>query len=357
MVPKKPASRKNPPGSKALPLSESERMALEFQSTLLDAVEWYYPLARAISALGEPMGKLTLSKRQKGLCSLVHDFVKPVNKKKVYSPGDGTVAEGLGLLLGLAFCLEEGLVFIDADVVKATQSLILAITEGIERCQAKMQDARKGQKEDTSPSTRKSQAPGDKEPAASAIGEIFQFKITLIDSKPAIWRRIQVRDCTFTQLHHHIQAAMGWTNSHLHQFHLGGVLIGNPRHLELHPGEFRGLDSSKVTLRQLLAGGKGNWKLRYEYDFGDGWEHQVTLEKRLDPEPGVKYPRCVGGENACPPENCGGVWGFYEMLEAIKDPANERHEELLEWLGGDFDPSEFDPVEATKAMAKKRQNQ
>jgi hypothetical protein len=180
-------------------------------------------------------------------------------------------------------------------------------------------------------------------------GTLFQFKITLKGAKPPIWRRIQVEDCTLDKLHEHIQTSMGWTNSHLHQFMIGGEQYGDPDLLGDDFEEFDGIDSTRTKLSKLLPKSGDRLSFRYEYDFGDSWDHEVLLEGCPAPEPGTKYPICIEGRRACPPEDVGGVWGYAEFLAALANPKHERHDEFLEWAGP-FDPDEFDPAEATKAM-------
>jgi hypothetical protein len=181
---------------------------------------------------------------------------------------------------------------------------------------------------------------------------IYQIKVTLEDSKPPIWRRLQVRsDITLADLHRIIQAAMGWWDYHLHQFIVGGTYFGEP-----HPDYYDYVDmhdERDATLRQI-APGEG-FKFRYEYDFGDSWLHQVLVEKVLPPEAGQSYPVCVKGRRACPPEDVGGVWGYYGFLEAIQDPNHPEHENYLEWIGGEFDPEAFDLDEVNQALRTLRE--
>jgi hypothetical protein len=92
----------------------------------------------------------------------------------------------------------------------------------------------------------------------------------------------------------------------------------------------------------------------YEYDFGDEWMHQVIVEERFPPEEGVRYPRCVGGERACPPEDCGGPWGYADFAEAARNPDHERHADILEWVGDEFDPEAFDIEAVNRQLAKVR---
>ena len=181
--------------------------------------------------------------------------------------------------------------------------------------------------------------------SSATPSQIYQIKITLRDSKPPIWRRLDVPDTmTLAQLHHVIQAAMGWADYHLHQFTVNGVEYGVP-----HPDDWNEVRNEKsVKLSQFVTGPK--FKFTYEYDFGDSWEHIILVEKVLPPEPGVDYPRCITGKRACPPEDCGGVWGYASFLEAISDPDHPEHEELLEWVGGEFDPEAFDCAVVNEAL-------
>jgi hypothetical protein len=180
-------------------------------------------------------------------------------------------------------------------------------------------------------------------------GQIYQLKITLKDSQPPIWRRVEVPDTvTLAQLHQIIQAAMGWYDSHLHQFTIGRVRYGVPD-----PDDFEEVrDERRARLNQILTAPKQ--KLVYEYDFGDGWEHIVLLEKVISPEQGTNYPRCTAGKRACPPEDCGGVWGYESLLEAIRDPEHPEHTEMLEWAGEEFDPELFDLPMVNKMLGAHR---
>lgn len=181
---------------------------------------------------------------------------------------------------------------------------------------------------------------------------LYQFKITLIESHPPIWRRIQVPDCTLDKMHEHIQTAMGWTNSHLHQFKVGDERYADPMLMEEDFEEFGYDDSTTTLLGYILPTNGKRFSFVYEYDFGDSWDHEVLFEGVVQAEAKVKYPLCLEGARACPPEDCGGIWGYADFLEAISNKKHEQHEELLEWIGGRFDPEEFDPAKATKAMKK-----
>jgi hypothetical protein len=181
---------------------------------------------------------------------------------------------------------------------------------------------------------------------------VYQFKIQLLDVKPPIWRRIQVTDSTFDKLHEHIQTAMGWTNSHLHQFDIKGERYGDPELLDDGFQDFECVDSTRTTLGEILPKTGKGFSFKYEYDFGDGWAHEVVFEGCPAVDAKVKYPLCLEGARACPPEDCGGVWGYRDFLEAISNKKHEEHNSMLEWVGGRFEPEEFDSDRATKSMRK-----
>ena len=160
---------------------------------------------------------------------------------------------------------------------------------------------------------------------------IYQLKITLKHSRPPIWRRVQVRsDTTLGALHRVIQRSMGWNDSHLHTFTIKGNDYGQPDpYMEMR-------DERSVEMRSLVSG--ESFKFSYLYDYGDNWEHEVLVENVLQADPAIKYPICIKAQRACPPEDCGGVWGYQGFLEAIQDKSHPEHEEQLEWAGGSFDP-------------------
>jgi len=215
--------------------------------------------------------------------------------------------------------------------------------------------------------------------------QVYVIRMTLNGSKPTIWRKLAVpSDIPLGELHEVIQIAMGWTDSHLHQFVLQDKgLKPSPQEIARRirqddfdgafmdrmggrrvfvttvtpwgePGEMEGEDEDAVTLAEVCP--KAKSKLIYEYDFGDGWEHTIEVQKILEPESGVEYPVCLGGKKACPPEDCGGIWGYYELLDAIADPKHDRHDELREWLGGEFDPDAFDLEEVNAVLAQWRKH-
>src|SRR5437773_1349486 len=179
---------------------------------------------------------------------------------------------------------------------------------------------------------------------------LYQLKITLKWSKPPIWRRVAVRsDMKLDLLHRVIQVAMGWTNSHMHQFIVGKTFYGQPNpEMAGIPSET--LDERRYTVADLAPAARK--KFIYEYDFGDSWEHEVIVEKVLSPEAGLGHASCLAGANNCPPEDCGGIGGYYNLLEALADPKHPQHEDLKEWLGDEFDPASFD-LEETNARLRR----
>lgn len=176
---------------------------------------------------------------------------------------------------------------------------------------------------------------------------IYQLKIALIGSKPPIWRRILLADSTPLPVFHTVlQIAMGWEEAHLHQFKMGNTFYGVP------DPDFTFVDvrdEAEYKLNQLLRQEKD--ALIYEYDFGDSWEHKVTLEKILPFSEEAQLPRCIKAKGACPPEDVGGIWGYYEFLEAINDPTHPEHEGYLDWIGGGFDPDDCDIDEINHTLA------
>jgi hypothetical protein len=194
----------------------------------------------------------------------------------------------------------------------------------------------------------KTRAKAAKAPAKPARGTVYQLKITLDDIRPPIWRRVQTKDCTLATLHEIIQIVMGWEDYHLHEFEIDHQRFGAPEQWQEDFEESEMGNERKVKLSQLVK--QGVKKLGYQYDMGDSWWHTIQIEKPLAPEPGAKYPRCLGGERACPPEDCGGPWGYGDFVDAIQNPQHPRHDELLEWIGGEFDPEAFDLETVNKEL-------
>jgi hypothetical protein len=177
---------------------------------------------------------------------------------------------------------------------------------------------------------------------------IYQIKITLKDVRPPIWRRVQVRsDELLEHLHYVIQLSMGWTNSHLRSFTIHGEEYGVPMP-EFDADGFAPFDEKKSKLSKVILGEK--FKFSYLYDFGDSWEHEILVEKVLAGDPEIEYPICIKAKRACPPEDCGGTWGYQNFLEIVQDPEHPEHEEMLEWVGGSFDPEDAELDEANQQL-------
>jgi len=175
---------------------------------------------------------------------------------------------------------------------------------------------------------------------------IYQVKATLTEVRPPVWRRLLVpSSISLRKFHDILQIAFGWTDSHLHEFRLRGQSYGTP-HSE-YPNSTR--DDTRLRLDQILL--KEKDAMLYEYDFGDSWVHKIMLEKVLRTASDVKIPRCIGGARACPPEDCGGPLGYAEFLKAIQDPCHPEHEDMVAWIGGDFDPNWFEPAEVNEELA------
>lgn len=169
------------------------------------------------------------------------------------------------------------------------------------------------------------------------MSKIYQFKIELKGISPAIWRSVQLNDNTqLLDLHYAIQIAMGWYDSHLYQFENKGLIYGDPEALE----DDGVLDDSVVNIVDVFKEEKST--INYIYDFGDNWEHLVTLEKVIEVKEPLTHMVCVAGKRNCPPEDCGGIPGYLDMLETLKKPDSDEYKALIEWIGGEFDPEFFE---------------
>ena len=181
---------------------------------------------------------------------------------------------------------------------------------------------------------------------SSGVLPLYQLKVTLRDVKPLVWRRLKVRgDTTLARLHAILQAAMGWYNCHLHTFTIRGLDYSLP------DPEWDVQDERKVTLSGLGLSPKD--RLCYTYDMGDGWEHDVVIEAVKDAET-RRPPRavCLAGARRCPPEDVGGSYGYQHFRAVMRNPRHEEHEELREWIGGDFNPEAFDVAETNEALER-----
>lgn len=280
----------------------------------------------------KPLEHFWLAPAQRDVLLLVPGMTKAIKNKLAKDGSSFTAAEVAGMTMALAEELPDGVARKQAAVLLVAKHLMDQLRERI-----------------IGPA-KASKKPKDKLKTATEI--LFQFKITLLDSTPAIWRRIQVWDCTLDKLHEHIQTAMGWTNSHLHQFEIRGKRYGDLELLDDGFDDFDCVDSTKTMISDIVPATDKRFAFEYEYDFGDGWEHEVLFEGCPSMEKGKKYPICLEGEGACPPEDVGGVWGYQDFLATIADPKHEEHESLLEWCGGSFSPKRFDPADASRRMVK-----
>jgi hypothetical protein len=183
--------------------------------------------------------------------------------------------------------------------------------------------------------------------AAFSADSIYQLKISLDGALLPVWRRIQVSGrVSLFKLHQALQIAMGWTDSHLHQFTIHGDSYSIPSEDDLEPV----IDERKHALWKTVP--LEGMKFAYEYDFGDGWMHTVEVEAILPPDPKFKRPVCLAGERACPPEDIGGIGGYELFLKAIADPDHEEHDSYKDWMGTDFDAEAFDLDEVNAELKR-----
>ena len=178
--------------------------------------------------------------------------------------------------------------------------------------------------------------------------QIYQFRIELAHIKPLIWRQIQVPDCSLDEFHEHLQYAMGWENCHLYLFRIYGKLFG-PVEDEMDMW----IDSTQIRLSDVIQDPKKQNQFVYIYDMGDSWEHEIVFEGCPEKQPKITYPRCIAGARACPPEDLGGIYGYYELLRRLAEPdaesGDESDDEFMDWARG-FKPDEFSAAMMTKMM-------
>lgn len=172
---------------------------------------------------------------------------------------------------------------------------------------------------------------------------IYQLKIQLDDVAPPIWRRIQTHNCTLRDLHEVIQSVMGWEDAHMYCFFGGECEFGDPEH----EADY---DDRRVRLHKFVEHGIA--RFTYVYDFGDDWRHTITIEKTLPIEKGVRYPRCISGKRAGPPDDCGGAIGYDELLERLESA--EPDDEVFDWIDPDFDPEAFDLADINRELDRIR---
>ncbi len=170
--------------------------------------------------------------------------------------------------------------------------------------------------------------------------KVYQIQISITNLKPEIWRKILVQpNLSLANFHMTIQIVMGWHNSHLHQFIKDRTFYTKKMEDDMTWGDLNNVDYKGLKISDLLK--NENDKIDYEYDFGDSWHHDVVLEKILDASEKTKYPICIDGKLACPPEDCGGIWGYSDILKVLNNPRHKDYAALLDWLDGEFDPNYF----------------
>jgi hypothetical protein len=247
----------------------------------------------------KPLGNFSLAAAQREVLARV---TKALKKKLAVEGATFSVGDVASMTLALAEDLPDGDARKQVAVMYLAKHLMDHLQSGIA--------AAARSKLDKKPRSR----------SKAASDELYQFKITLLETKPPIWRRIQVQDCTLDKLHEHIQTAMGWTNSHLHQFEIKGQRYGDPELLDDGFDDFECVDSTTTMVSEILPKTGKRFAFRYEYDFGDGWEHEILFEGSPAVDLKAKYPLCLEGARACPPEDCGGVVGLCGLPRSGRQP-------------------------------------
>ncbi len=215
---------------------------------------------------------------------------------------------------------------------------VLRVRSAIERqTEERLQNGRKDEEVSTSLPSPGKQARTQK---GQDGRQVYQIKVVLLETEPPVWRRFLVpSSVTLHRLHLILQDVMGWSNYHLYRFQIGREEYGEP-HPDNEFNELNFKNSRRTKLGQVVT--KKGDVLRYEYDFGDSWEHMLLVEDILEYQPDMRYPVCLIGERSCPPEDCGGPYGYADLLETIADPRHEDYQDMMTWLGGNFDPDSFD---------------
>lgn len=175
---------------------------------------------------------------------------------------------------------------------------------------------------------------------------VLQLRVAVLEVRPVVWRRLLVPGgVRLAKFHLMLQAGLGWTDSHLHQFRIDGVLWG--MHFDDWPDEE--LDEATVTVAGAVGSSR---RFFYDYDFGDGWEHEIVVESRWRGPLGLKHAVCLDGARSCPPEDVGGPHGYADLLRVLGDPSDEEHEHFTLWAGADFDPERFDLMQRNIALQR-----
>lgn len=332
MARKKTTPTAEPPQTINFDAAKAQQLA-DQAAKLADCVAKFLALAESKGIKSKPLESFWLAPAQRDVLLAVPGIPKSVKTKLRKEYESFTFAAVAGLMKAVAEYLTEA----EPGTQTALQMVALHLLDRLDEPFAGP----------VKPKVEKVKEPKTK----AKPGTIYQFKITLLGSQPPIWRRIQVTDCTLDKLHEHIQTTMGWTNSHLHEFEINGERYGDPEILDDGFADFKCIDSTRTKISKILPKSGQRFRFTYEYDFGDGWEHEVLFEGCPQKEPGQKYPLCLEGERACPPEDCGGIGGFYELLATLANPKHEQHEVVTEWVGK-FDPEKFDAGRATREMKK-----
>jgi hypothetical protein len=182
--------------------------------------------------------------------------------------------------------------------------------------------------------------------------KVYQIQISLLRFKPKIWRRVLIQsDMLLSDFHKVIQTTMGWTNSHLHQFIKNEICYSERLPDDITWEELGSVDYLNLKVSDLLV--REEERIQYEYDFGDGWNHELILEKILYGDNELEFPVCLAGEMNCPPEDCGGISGFANILEILKNPKDEEYESYIVWFGGKFNPAHFNIRKVNKLLRSK----
>ena len=338
----------------------AERQEAERQKAMSDQAAFLATWAAGVlQAAGKQGAKSRVletfvpGKLERSVLVALEDVTPAVRKRLAAGGEDFTLSEVGGMLMAVAGELCVAPVPLQIGLLMTARSLMTAMQDWVGETIADGLAGIFGQEARSSKTAKKKPAKKThpKSKTSTKPITIYQFKITLLGTNPKIWRRIQIPDCKLNNLHSHIQAVMGWENSHLHHFDIKGVRHGIPEHLDLE-GDGGIIDSKKIRVSQLVPEDGKKIAFRYTYDFGDNWEHEVLFEGIMKPSPETTYPVCVEGERACPPENCGGPHGYEHLLEVLADPKHEEHRDLLEWVSEDFDPELFDARIATVRMVR-----
>ncbi len=180
---------------------------------------------------------------------------------------------------------------------------------------------------------------------------IYLLEVSLLDIQPRIWRKLLVESSiTLKKLHDILQDAMGWTDSHLHQFEVGDATYSIPYDDMFDEMDF--VDERRVKLNGVLPAARSS--MNYLYDFGDSWRHKIKVSKVFEPPVPFELPQCVAGEGACPPEDCGGVPGFFEFVRVMADKTDSEHESMVEWYGAEYDSKHFDIEHVNRLLQRHR---